>query len=185
MAFKYSSLLNEFSLHFPNIDFSDVDSGYDQVERRLVDHIKEFSAEQWHAICDSKYNDLFQNGTPHYSWNIDRAAICRALVRNKMPYKTYSETWYDIEYYSIQMDGCVLEVKIEEPRSFSSSSRTRYFLKVDKVFHPVPTHRAVILKIGSDTKVYIKDQFAGSLNECEEWVSKNLSNQDHFKIMAI
>lgn len=185
MKFEYSSLLNEFALHFPNIDFSDVDSGYDQVERKLLDHIKEFTPEQWQVICDYTYDNLFQNGTPHYSWNTDRASICCALIKNLMPYKTYSEFWYDIEHYSIQMNGCVLEVKIEEPRSFSSSSRTKYFLKVAEVYQPVPTHRAVILRIGSDTKVYIKDQYAGSLNECEEWVSKNINSTDHFKIMAI
>ncbi len=185
MAFEYSSLLNEFSLHFPNIDFSDVDSGYDQVERRLVDHIKEFTAEQWQVICDNKFRDLFQHGAPHYDWNTDKASICRALIRHQMPYKTYSEFWYDIEYYSIQMDGCVLEVKVEEPRSWSSTSRTKYFLKVAEVYQPVPSHRAVILRIGPDTKVYIKDQFAGTLNECEEWVGKHTEKNDHFKIMAI
>lgn len=185
MNFEYSSLLNEFALHFPNIDFSDVDSGYDQVESKLIKHIKEFTPEQWAVITDSKYSDLFQTGSPHINWNTDRHRICDALIANVYPCKTWHETWYEIRVYSVQMGNTILEIKVEEPRVWSSYSMTRYRLSVAKVFTPVPTHRAVILRIGSDTKVYIKDQYAGSLNECEEWVSKNINNTDHFKIMAI
>ena len=127
MAFEYSSLLNEFSLHFPNIDFSDVTSGYDQVESKLVDHIKEFTTEQWQVICDSKYNDLFQTGSPHINWNTDRGMICRKLIFKERPCKTWYETWSDIRVYSIQMKDCVLEIKVDEPRMWSSYSRTKYY----------------------------------------------------------
>ena len=185
MAFEYSSLLNEFSLHFPDLDFSKVDSGYNQVENILLEHVQEFTAEQWQVICDSKYSDLFQDGTPHVSWNTDRGSICRKLIFKEHPCKTWYETWSDVRVYSIQMKDCVLEIKVDEPRMWNSYSRTRYYLKVTDVFTPIPTHRAVILAIGSDTRAYIKDEFAGSLNDCEEWVSKTIEKNDHFKIMAI
>lgn len=181
------SLLDKFASLFPNIDFSEVDSMYNQIEDLLVKHIDEFTVEQWKAICDWKYSDLFQDGIPHISWNTDRSNLCLALIRNMRPYKTYDETWYEVKVYSIKTKECVLEVKIESPRSFSSSSRTHYYLKVTEEFKPVPTHRAIIIAIASDTKAYITNQFAGTESECEDWVSNQLGRRtgQYFKIMPI
>ena len=182
-----NTLLENFALRFPNIDFSKVNSGYNQVENLLVKHIDEFTADQWQAICDYHFNDLFQDGTPHVSWNTDRSDLCRALIRSRMPYKTYEETWYNVKIYSIKTNECVLEVKIEEPKIWSSTDRTHYYLKVTEEFKPVPTHRAIIIAIASDTKAYITNQFAGTESECEDWVAKTLkqSNSQYFKIMKI
>jgi hypothetical protein len=182
--FEYSSLLQEFAGHFPGLDFSKVDSGYNQVESILLEHVQEFTAEQWKVICDNKYNDLFQSGSPHIDWSTDRRRICQKLIYKERPCKTWYETWSDIRVYSIEMKDCVLEIKVDEPRMWSSYSRTKYYLKVTDVYTPAPTHRAVIFSIGPDTRVYISDQFAGTLNECEEWVSKNLDGR-HFKIIEI
>jgi hypothetical protein len=182
---KMKSLLNEFTLNFPGINFSGVDSGYDQVEGILCKHINDLTAEQWKVLTMSKYNDLFQTGTPHIDWNTDRGRLCQSLIRGLRPYKNISEFWYDISMYSIQMNGFVLQVKVEQPKSFSSGSRVHYNVQVSDVYIPVPSHCAVLISVGSDTKARISDQFTGSLNECEEWVAKNIQKGGHFKIMAI
>lgn len=174
--------LDEFAKHFPKIDFSNVTSGYNQVENILVKHIKEFGPDQWKAIVNSKYNDLFQDGSPHFSWNTDRHAIVWELVEDQKPCRTWRETWYDCRLYSVQMGETLLEIKIEEPRTMSG--RTHYYLRIAEEFIPVPTHRAVVIGIGSDTRAYISDQFAGTENECENWVAENVKGR-FFKIMKI
>ena len=80
--------------------------------------------------------------------------------------------------------GVVLEIKVEDPISWSGSSRTHYHIKIVSEFTPVPTHRAVILSVAENTKAYIADQFAGTLDECENWVAKNVKGR-YFKIMSI
>lgn len=176
-------LLNEFAAHFPDIDFSGIESGYREVERKLVSHVKEFTAEQWKLITDCKYNQLFQDGSPHIDWNTDRRDLCWVLIKDQCPCQTWSETWYDCRKYSIKTNDAILEITVEDPRPFSNS-RTHYYLRVAKEFTPVPTHRAIIIGLGSDTRAYIGNQFAGTLDECENWVAKNVKG-GFFKIMEI
>ena len=80
--------------------------------------------------------------------------------------------------------GVVLEIKVEDAISWSGSSRTHYHIKIASEFIQVPTHRAVILAVAEDTKAYIVDQFAGTLDECENWVAKNVKGE-YFKTMPI
>ena len=177
--------LDEFAKHFPKIDFSNVTSGYEQVEKLLVPHVNEFTAEQWKVILDWKYNDLFQVGIPHISWRDEREYIIYEVIRNLKPCKTWNETWYSVRKYSVKMPcGVVLGIKIEDPISWSGSSRTHYNIDITDEFIPVPTHRAVILKVGDDTRAYIANQFAGTLDECENWVAENVKG-NFFKIMPI
>jgi len=184
---ELQSKLDEFAQNFPNIDFSTVTSGYDQVEKLLLPHLDTFTAEQWKAVLDSKYSDLFQTGSPHYNWNTDRSYIIRKLLEKHglRPCATWNETWYSIRKYSLKLPtGVILEMKIEDPISWTSSSGTHYHIKIADEFIPVPTHRAVILGLGNDTRAYIANQFAGTLDECENWVAKNVKG-NFFKIIAI
>lgn len=182
---ELQALLDEFSQYFPKIDFSNVTSGYEQVEKLLVPHVNEFTAEQWKVILDYKYGKLFQAGIPHINWRNEREYIIYEIIRNLKPCRTWRETWYDIQMYSVKMPcGVVLEIKVEDPISWSGSSRTHYHIKIASEFIPVPTHRAVILAVADNTKAYIADQFAGTLDECENWVAKNVKGR-YFKIMSI
>lgn len=179
--------LDEFAKHFPKIDFSNVTSGYDQVERLLLPHLDTFTKEQWETILDRKYSNLFQRGTPHISWRDERELIIYELINKHSlrPCKTWHETWYNVRKYSVKMPcGVILEMKIEDPINWSGSSRTHYNIDITDEFIPVPTHRAVILKVGDDTRAYIANQFAGTLDECENWVAKNVKG-GFFKIMPI
>jgi hypothetical protein len=178
-------LLEQFSKHFPDILFT---IKQEAVERALLPHLKEFTREQWLVITNSKYNDLFAIGVPHISWRDERELIIWELINtyHLRPCATYSETWYTVKVYSVKMpNGTVLEMIVRDPRSWGSGSRTHYSLRVSDKFVPVPTHRAVILSIGEDTEAYITDQFAGSQEQCEDWVAKKISKGCFFKIMPI
>ena len=183
-----TDLRDNFAAKFPTIDFSDVNTGYNEIEDLLVKELrngKVFTPEQWEAITDYHFSGLFQDGTPHYSWNTDRAAICRALISGRKPYKTYTETWYNVSVYSVQNGDTVLEVKYEEPRLWGQG-RDQYRLSVSKVYTPVPTHRAVIIKLGEDTRAYIAKEFAGSYEACENWVAETVKEiGGYFKIIPI
>ena len=180
-------LKKEFARQFPGITFEDKPEGF---ERALLPHLKELTREQWLVITSWKYSELFAIGVPHISWRDERELIIWELIKmyNLRPHTTYSETWYSVKVYSVIMpNGTVLEMVIREPRTWGSGSRTHYSLKVSEKFIPVPTHRAVLLQVGDDTRAYIKDQFAGSQEECENWIAKHLWNEKKtfFKVMPI
>lgn len=180
--------LDEFAQHFPDIDFSAVTSGYEQVEKKLLPHLKEFTKEQWEVILSSKYSDLFQTGTPHISWRDDRELIIQELISKfrLKPCATWDSSWYRCRKYSLQLpNGVILEMNIEDPLVWGGGSRTHYYIKFADKTIPVPTHRAVILGIAEDTRVYIKDQYAGTLNQCEDWIAHNIDKRYFFKIMKI
>lgn len=184
---KLQTLLDEFAQHFPKIDFSEITSGYDQVEKLLLPHLDTFTVDQWKVILDRKYSNLFQTGMPHINWRTERERIIYELINkySLRPCKTWNETWYSVRKYSLKLPaGVVLEMKIEDPISWSGSSRTHYDIGIADEFIPVPTHRAVILAVAKDTKAYIAGQFAGTLDECENWVAKNVEG-NFFKIMPI
>lgn len=184
---ELQALLDEFAKHFPKIDFSNVTSPYKQVEELLLPHLDTFTEEQWKIILDGKYSDLFQIGVPHFSWRDERELIILELIRkySLKPYKTWEETWYKVQKYSLKLPTeVILEMKVEDPVTFSGSSRTHYNIRIADKFIPVPTHRAVILAIAGDTRAYIVDQVAGTLDECENWVAENVKG-GFFKIMPI
>ena len=85
----------------------------------------------------------------------------------------------------VQNGDTVLEVKIEKPRIWGQG-RTQYRLSVAKVYTPVPTHRAVIINLGKDTRAYIAKEFAGSEQQCENWVAEQIAQSGgYFKIIPI
>ena len=183
-----TDLRDKFAAKFPTIDMSDINTGYNKIEDLLVKELRNgkiFTPEQWEAITDWHFSGLFQDGSPHSSWNTDRSAICRVLISGRMPYKTYPDTWDDVSVYSIQNGDTVLEVKVEEPRIWGQG-RTQYHLSVAKVYTPVPTHRAVIIKLGEDTRAHIANEFAGSEQQCENWVAAQIAKSGgYFKIIPI
>ena len=183
------ALLNEFiaELNCPNVDLSNVQTGYGVVESILLTHIDEFTEEQWEVILNRRYDYLFQKGTPHYSWRTDREDLAYEVLRRykPRPYSTWSETWYDCRAYSVRLkSGVILYIKVEESKSLSGQNHI--YVQVADTFVPVPTHRAVLLRLGNDTRVYIADQFAGTLDQCENWVAKAKNVKGNiFKIIAI
>ena len=183
-----TALRDEFATHFPTIDMSDINTGYNKIENLLAEELRNgavFTPEQWEAITDWHFSGLFQDGIPHVSWNTDRSDICYALIRQMKPCRTWTETWYNVEVYSIKNGDTVLEVKREEPRLFGQG-QTHYNLKVAEVFTPVPTHRAVIINLGKDTRAYIAKEFAGSYEACENWVAETVKEiGGYFKIIPI
>lgn len=187
---KFSQdLLNKFAAHFPNIDFSSVDTSYDKTERLLLPHVTEFTREQWETILSSEFDALFQTGSPSIYWSKDREHILRRLleVYEPRPFNTHSETQRDVREYSIQTDTGVclyLELVIEEPESFSGG-RYHYRIRIVEEVTPVPTHKAILIGISKDTTASILEQFAGTQDECENWVAKKLHNGMFFKIMSI
>ena len=170
---EFDSLLNEFKTYFPEIDFSDVTSGYNQVENKIISYgLDKLTAEQWSVILDSKYNDLFQDGTPHYNWNTERSSIFRSLIyENKLQvFKTWNGSWHTVKVYYANLGNVKLELKKEEPISFGNGSYHFNIRIVDEV-PEYPTHIVYSLNI-ADGRVYISDQHLGTLDECTEWASK-------------
>ena len=95
----------------------------------------------------------------------------------------WSETWYKCEEYYIR-DSVTIKVRVERPVAFSGGSLKVYVSITDQAV-PVPTHRAVIIKIRQNTEAYIHDQFAGSESECEDWVSEHIEPNTFFKILPL
>lgn len=189
MNAELTELLKSFSTFFPEIDFSSVDSGYNQVERLIIPHIKNLNKKQWEVILSYSYSQLFQDGIPHISWNTDRHEIFNELIKEYKlePTKVYSETWYEVYVYYIDL-GCVkLELTLEEPRSFDGSTHRHIKIIKDEEKIPVqPTHIAIKLSVKRG-RAYISDQFFGTLDNCTAWVAKNgdKSNPDYCKILKI
>jgi len=177
---KISTLLDEFKTNFPDIDFSSIPAdwnGYGKLEHVLSEHVKEFTKEQWKVIFDYKYADLFQDGTPHYSWNTDRSGIASAAINeflgdNPVPTKVWDATWDSKKVYYIDANGTFLEVTISTPHPFCNG-RTSYSTRIVDEMPDVPTHVAVRLAMYKrDGKVYVADQFIGTNKTCNEWIAQ-------------
>jgi hypothetical protein len=173
MTTEIQTLLDKFQEIFPEIDFSDVTSGYNQVETKILNYgIDKLTAEQWKAILDREYDDLFQDGMPHVSWNTDRKDIFKALIyyKNLKVFKTWKETWHTAYIWYADMGSVKLQLKKEEPNPFSNCF-TRYNIKIVDEIPEYPTH--IVYKLGIfEGRVSIVDQFLGTLDKCTEWASK-------------
>ena len=177
------TLLDEFKTNFPNLDFSSIPEdwgGYNKLEDVLAPHVLEFSRNQWDAILNHKYDNLFQNGMPHVSWNTDREYLYCALykaMKEPRPVKTWTETWDKCAKYSVTTPtGTVIEMRESHPlvRGFDSYRRDRYYLLVkDGPAEPVPTHCAVTIYYDKQDGAYLGKQFAGTFDQCVDWVAQS------------
>jgi len=160
-----------------NIDFSDIDTGYNKIEQRICEKVDfdELTENQWREILNNNH-DLFQNGIPHISWNTDRSGIFRAINKNYKSYTgdSWDETWYHVIvlYYRFK-SGIVIRLKKEEPISWSSGAQTRYSVSIvseDKL-PKVNTHTAVIFSVNKTYgKVNIVEQYTGTEDEVADWL---------------
>jgi hypothetical protein len=159
------------------IDFSDIETGYNKIEQRICSDLNfdELTEKQWHAILEHKYDDLFQNGTPHISWNTDRSSIFATIHNCFKAYTgdSWDETWVHVTslYYKFK-SGVVLNLKREEPIVWGSGN-TRYRISiVDETNIPkVNTHTAVIMAVNDVYgKVSIVEQHTGTEDEVSDWL---------------
>lgn len=158
-----------------------------KIEQIIVEHITDITDEQWRAIFDRKYSNLFQDGMPHISWNIDRSkilcALSNAVERGSRGYERisadhWSEIWYKIRVQWIKVPcGTIIKYRREDPISWSSYSRTKYdgeVVEPDKAPKKA-THCAVILAVSKFNEASIIDQYAGTQDEYEAWLVKAVS----------
>jgi hypothetical protein len=171
-----------------------------RIEEIVMNHIDELTDEQWRAVFDRRYDNLFQDGIPHISWNTDRSRILTMVLNSSIKkrdgYKTlsadnYPATWVDVNIQWIRVpSGTVIKYKHESPRVWSGSERTRYYGSVVETADvpPKATHCVAALTIDDFNKVHMVDQSCGTQDECEEWIvniSKQYGGHVFIKMMEI
>lgn len=113
------ALRNELS-SIIKINFRGIDTGYEKIEEAIVKSgkVPSFTAEQWKAIVSSKFDYLFQHGSPHISWNTYRSYIYNEIERTCKCVSTckYSRTWTMVtESTYITHSGVRLQLIKEKP----------------------------------------------------------------------
>ena len=151
---------------------------YDEIELEVCKHLKELDSDEWGIVLSSNFNDLFQNGIPHISWNTDRRLIARQLERSyeELTSTSWDETWVKCtkRWYEV-LPGLIISVKWEEPHLLSGGS-TRCFVRIEKDVPEVYTHSAAIIGLNKDGRFFIKEQISGTEGRCKEWVTKTLQD---------
>lgn len=156
-----------------------------KIEKLITDNMDKLEERHWKAVFDSKYNELFEDGVPHVSWNTDRSGIVSALMNRakdnrvrgykKVAMDSWSETWYNIRVMYVETPcGAVIKCKVESPRVWDSYSRTKY---CGSVMPPeeVPakaTHTVVLIGCDIYGVASIHAQHTGTMGQCEEWVAE-------------
>lgn len=169
----------------PDILRMTIDDCHGKLERLVTDNMDKLQERHWKAVFDSKYDELFQDGISHVSWNTDRSTLLRALFSavfddcrrgySKLSADAWNETWYDIRILYIKTPcGAVIKYRMEEPRSWSSHCRHKH---IGSVVPPeeVPeksTHTVVLIGCDKYGVAGIYGQFTGSMRQCEEWVTE-------------
>lgn len=169
----------------PDIVRMTLNDCHGEIEQLIVDSMDKLQERHWKAVFDSKYNELFQDGVPHVSWNTDRSKIITRLVHNavdnrsrdyrKITVDHWAETWWDVTVMYVRTpDGTVIECKKESPRTWSSYSRTKYCGKAVPPEEVPETATHTVVLIGCDTygKAGIYGQFTGTMGQCEEWLAE-------------
>lgn len=158
-----------------------------KIESIIAAHIADLTDEQWRAVFDWKYNELFQDGIPHMSWNTDRSTILNAILNaenkgvngfEELNADNWAETWVNVRVKWIKVpSGTVIKYKREDPRVWSSGSNTRYYGSIVEK-EDVPrkaTHCVVLLAVNGFNEAMIVDQYAGPQDECEDWLVKSVA----------
>ncbi len=169
----------------PEICRMTVQDTHGEIEKLIIENMDKLEERHWKAVFNPQYNELFEDGIPHVSWNTDRSGVVTALMNRakddrfrrykKVAMDSWPETWRDIRVMYVETPcGAVVKCQVESPRVWDSYSRTQY---CGSVVPPeeVParaTHTVVL--IGCDTygKAGIYAQFTGTMGQCEEWVAE-------------
>lgn len=172
--------------HLPGIDISSLDC-YDEIEMEICKHLKELSEEQWKVVLDRKFDNLFQNGIPHISWNTDRSHIFREIERLYKPLasEVYDETWYRVteRYYEV-LPKFYLKLKYESSRSLSGSSHQHIFITSEV---PIYSHSAAIILLDKDGAFHILDQMTGTEEACKFFIVRKCAeykDKDYSKYLT-
>lgn len=166
----------------PGIVRMTLDDCHGGIEQLVTDNIDKLEERHWKAVLDSKYNELFQDGIPHVSWNTDRGRLLNTLRKNAMDKRpgyekistdSWSETWYCVKVMYIKTPaGAVIKYKMEEPKAVSGSRHHYYGSVVPPEEVPEKaTHTVVLLVPDAYGKVRIADQRTGTMRQCEEWLA--------------
>jgi hypothetical protein len=139
----------------------------------------------WKAVFDSQYNELFQDGIPHVSWNTDRSKILNSLVHKaidersrdyrKITVDSWAETWSNVTVMYVRTPGgTVIKYKKASPRVWDSRSNTRYYGTVvpPEEVPEAATHTVVLIGCDIYGKASVYDQFTGTMGQCEDWLAE-------------
>ena len=171
----------------PEILRCTINDTHGKIESIIAEHIADLTDEQWRAVFDWKYSELFQDGIPHVSWNTDRSKILNAILNaeskdikgfEELNADTWAETWVNVRVKWIRVpSGTVIKYKREDPRVWSSGSNTRYCGSIveEKDVPRKATHCVVLLAVNGFNEAMIVDQYAGPQDECEDWLVKSVA----------
>jgi len=143
--------------------------GSREVEQVLAGAIRQMINEQIKAVFDSKWNYMFQAGSPHYDWNTDRRLFTNSLIKlaKKLYTTTHHETWYDVYTTWYSFRGLFFKVIDEVPRTLSGGRCQMHTTFVEESEIPAkPTHCIAALRIRKG-ELHIVKQFTGTLDYCE------------------
>ena len=174
---KFIQLRDEFEAQL-GIHLSDIETPYNLIERRICNSVKltMLTREQWELILSSKYNDLFQSGTPHISWNTDRGEMFAKLIdqTEAVCKRRHEGTWYtDYITYVITKTGVALKLTESVPDFFRSSARTKRKIEIIEQDQIPPKNDTVgiLIKIDDYGHATIVSQKTGSFDEITDWVA--------------
>ena len=157
------------------------------IEKLIIDNMDRLEERHWKAVFDSKYNELFEDGIPHVSWNTDRSKIINNLVRKaidersrdyrKITVDCWTEPWSDVTVMYVRTPGgTVIKCEKSSPRVWDSRSDTRYYGTVvpPEEVPDVATHTVVLIGCDVYGKASVYDQFTGTMGQCEEWLAEQV-----------
>ena len=147
-------------------------------------HTENMTLEQLKQITCTEWNNMAVEGIPHVSWNNGCwRDLYRAFVKShNWRQRNYQDRWHETWYNHVitvwegigEDEGMVIIEDYSSPISFSSGGRTEYNYSIKKIteIDPEPTHIVTAISINRGN-AYLFDQFAGTQEQCEDWV-KNL-----------
>lgn len=169
----------------PDIVRMTLDDCRGNLEQLIVDNMDKLQERHWKAVFDSQYNELFQDGVPHVSWNTDRSKILNRLVNKALDERSrdyrkitvdhWPETWREVTVMYVRTpDGTVIKCEKASPRVWDSYSRTQYYGTVvpPEEVPEAATHTVVLIGCDVYGKASVYDQFTGTIGQCEEWLAE-------------
>jgi hypothetical protein len=169
----------------PDIVRMTLDDCHGNLEQLVVDNMDKLQERHWKAVFDSQYNELFQDGIPHVSWNTDRSKILNSLVHKaidersrdyrKITVDSWTETWSNVTVMYVRTPGgTVIKYKKASPRVWDSRSNTRYYGTVvpPEEVPEAATHTVVLIGCDIYGKASVYDQFTGTMGQCEDWLAE-------------
>jgi len=153
-------------------------------------HTENMTLDQLHQITDSEWSNMAVEGIPHVSWDngcwkeLYRSYVQSHNWRQRNYQDRWNETWYNhvitIWEGTDDDEGMVIVEDHSSPVSFGSGGRTTYGYSIKKIseIEPEPTHVVTAISINRGN-AYLFDQFAGTQEQCEDWVKRLYENGRH------